>query len=162
MVFSPFLSFLDSSPHSICGLAHFASEPFNYYSKFLVSIYVYIVVSLFSDHVYNVGNSWTVIVSGPEAAATLLRTEGKYPSRGHFEENMMWIYRNINKPYPMVYRYITYCIFHGAQFLWSLLWISYYLQKLDPQNKCNCTVQCIMSMIVLVLELTDLSIALCV
>ena len=52
------------------------------------------------------GNSWCVIVSGPEAAATLLRAEGKYPSRGYFEENMMWIYRNINKPYPMFFRYM--------------------------------------------------------
>jgi hypothetical protein len=47
-----------------------------------------------------------VVVSGPEAASTLLRAEGKYPSRGYFEENMMWIYRNINKPYPMFFRYV--------------------------------------------------------
>lgn len=52
------------------------------------------------------GNSWTVVVSGPEAAATLLHAEGKYPSRGYFEENMMWIYRNIKKPYPMFFRYV--------------------------------------------------------
>ena len=54
-----------------------------------------------------IGNSWTVVVSGPEAAATLLRAEGKCPSRGYFEENMMWIYRNINKPYPMFFRYVV-------------------------------------------------------
>ena len=58
-----------------------------------------------------------MIVSGPEAAATLFRAEGKYPSRGHFEENMMWIYRNINKPYPMVHRYITYYTAWGPIFV---------------------------------------------
>ena len=56
------------------------------------------------------GNSWSVVVSGPEAAATLLRAEGKYPSRGYHEENMMWIYKDINKPYPMFFRYM-----HGNQ-----------------------------------------------
>ena len=59
-----------------------------------------------------IGNSWSVVVSGPEAAVTLLRAEGKYPSRGYFEENMMWIYRNINKPYPMFFRYVAMCL-HG-------------------------------------------------
>ena len=61
------------------------------------------------SYVYiHVGNSWSVVISGPEAAATLLRAEGKYPSRGNSVDNMMWIYKNIKKPYPMAFRYVSY------------------------------------------------------
>ena len=65
----------------------------------------------------HVGNSWSVVVSGPEAAATLLRAEGKYPSRGYYVENMMWIYKNIKKPYPMAFRYSTIQLLQGPIFV---------------------------------------------
>lgn len=44
----------------------------------------------------------TVVISDPVAAATVLRAEGKHPSRG-IEENMMWIYRKNNLPLPMFF-----------------------------------------------------------
>ena len=44
-----------------------------------------------------------VVVSGAEAVSTVMRAEGKYPSRGIHEDNVMWIYRKINKPYPMFF-----------------------------------------------------------
>ena len=44
----------------------------------------------------------TVVISDPVAAATVLRAEGKHPSRG-VEENMMWIYRKNNLPLPMFF-----------------------------------------------------------
>lgn len=44
----------------------------------------------------------TVIISDPIAAATVLRAEGRHPSRG-IEENMMWIYRKNNLPSPMFF-----------------------------------------------------------
>ena len=44
-----------------------------------------------------------MVVSGPEAVATVMRTEGSLPSRGPHEDNVMWIYRNINKPFPLFF-----------------------------------------------------------
>ena len=80
-----------------------------------------------------------MIVSGPEAAATLLRAEGKYPSRGNSVDNMMWIYKNIKKPYPMAFRYVSYRYntvqqetFAGPrQFSWMIKLRS--VKILDPQ-----------------------------
>ena len=71
--------------------------------------------NMYSNVYIHVGNSWTVVVSGPEAAATILRAEGKYPSRGYYEDNMMWIYKNIKKPYPMAFRYVSYRYYNTVQ-----------------------------------------------
>ena len=52
------------------------------------------------------GNKWIVVTSLPESAETIFRSEGKYPSRGHFEDNLKWIYRKLKSPMPMFFRYI--------------------------------------------------------
>ena len=44
----------------------------------------------------------SVVISDPDAAAAMLRAEGKYPSR-MIEENVMWIYRKNNLPYSMFF-----------------------------------------------------------
>ena len=38
-------------------------------------------------------------------AEIVLRSEGKYPSRGSFEDNMNWIYKKFKSPVPMFFRY---------------------------------------------------------
>ena len=42
-----------------------------------------------------------VVASSPEDAEKIFRAEGKYPSRGSFENNVMWIYDSINSPPAM-------------------------------------------------------------
>lgn len=51
------------------------------------------------------GNMWSIVVSSPEAIAAVFRAEGKFPERG-VEANMMWIYDQIKKPYPMFFAYV--------------------------------------------------------
>ncbi len=36
-----------------------------------------------------------------EDAETMFRSEGDFPSRGTHEDNLMWIYKNIDLPPPM-------------------------------------------------------------
>ena len=61
----------------------------------------------FNDHsiakTILVGNSWLVMVASPEAFETVFRAEGKYPSRGYFEDNMMWLFKKLETPPPMFF-----------------------------------------------------------
>ena len=59
-----------------------------------------------ADYYFCVGNSWSVIVASPEAFETVFRAEGKYPSRGYFEDNMMWLYKKLGAPPPMFFSYV--------------------------------------------------------
>ena len=43
------------------------------------------------------------MVGTPEGAAKMFRAEGKYPTRGNFEENMDWIYKNNNFSSSMIF-----------------------------------------------------------
>ena len=44
-----------------------------------------------------------VVIGTPDTAAKMFRAEGKYPVRGAGEENMAWIYKNINVPATMAF-----------------------------------------------------------
>ena len=44
-----------------------------------------------------------VFVASPEAVETVFRAEGKYPSRGPFEDNMMWLFNKLEIPPPMFF-----------------------------------------------------------
>ncbi len=43
------------------------------------------------------------MVQTPDAVEAVFRAEGKYPSRGGIEPNMMYIYSGQNMPAPMFF-----------------------------------------------------------
>ena len=44
-----------------------------------------------------------VVTSSPQAAEFVFRAEGKYPSRGGFEDNMLWLYDKLKLPPTMFF-----------------------------------------------------------
>ena len=47
-----------------------------------------------------IGGQLQVVVSDAVGAATLMRADGKYPTKG-FEENLAWVYKKNNFPSSM-------------------------------------------------------------
>ena len=56
---------------------------------------------------FDLGDTWMVVTSSPEAAEFVFRAEGKYPSRGSFEDNMMWVYDKLKLPPTMFFSYVN-------------------------------------------------------
>ena len=50
------------------------------------------------------GKFWAVCTSSPVDAETVFRSEGKYPTRGAFEDNLAWVYKKMNTPTTMSFR----------------------------------------------------------
>ena len=63
----------------------------------------------------------SVVISDPDAASTMLRAEGKYPSR-LIEENMMWIYKKNNLPYAMFFSWASMLFSCGEVLLLVILY----------------------------------------
>ncbi len=61
---------------------------------------------MFCSNVYEVtvsGRKWVVSTRSIEDAELMFRSEGESPSRGTHEDNIMWIYENLNLPPPMFF-----------------------------------------------------------
>ena len=61
---------------------------------------------LISNQAIFIGNFWKVLVASPEAFETVFRAEGKLPSRGYFEDNIMWLYKKLETPPPMFFSWV--------------------------------------------------------
>ena len=64
---------------------------------------LYNVIHHASYYCNYLGNTWMVVTSSPQAAEFVFRAEGKYPSRGGFEDNMLWLYDKLKLPPTMFF-----------------------------------------------------------
>ena len=52
---------------------------------------------------YYAGKEWVVIVKHPEGTESALKSEGELPTRGMFEDHLMWIHKKNKLPYAMIF-----------------------------------------------------------